>query len=77
MDATVREHRDDLGSVINELDPDILLVVEDSNRIGDLELFFDEDIEGNRAVQVQHSYGQSQNIGVAVRTDMDKFNDPP
>lgn len=75
--ATVRERRDDLSSVINELDPDILVAVEGPNRTGELEMFFDEDVEGDWAIQVQHSRGQSQNIGVAVRTDTDKFNDPP
>ena len=75
--ATVRQRRDDLSSVINELNPDILVAVEGPNRAGELELFFAEDIEGDWAVQVQHSHGQSQNIGVAVRIDTDKFDDPP
>jgi endonuclease/exonuclease/phosphatase family metal-dependent hydrolase len=42
-----------------------------------LELFFDQDVDGDWAVTVQYSKGQSQNIGLAVRVDQGKFVDPP
>ena len=74
--ATVRERRDDLSDVLDELAPDVVAVVEGPNRAGELQLFFDQDVQGDWQIQVQHSKGQSQNIGIAVRVDQDKFEDP-
>ena len=75
--ATVRQRRDDLAGVIDELAPDVLVIVEGPNRAGELQLFFDEDVAGQWQVQVQYSKGQSQNNCVAVRVDGGKFDDPP
>ncbi|MBN1247409.1 MAG: hypothetical protein JXC32_07105 [Anaerolineae bacterium] len=75
--ATVRKRRDDLSAVINDLAPDIVVLVEGPNRTSELELFFDQDVDGEWKVQVQHSRGQSQNIALAVRVDSGKFKDPP
>lgn len=75
--TTVRERRDDLSGVLNELAPDVVVVVEGPNRTGELQLFFDEDVEGEWKAEAQVSKGQSQDVGVAVRTDQGKFEDPP
>ncbi len=75
--ATVRKRRDDLAGVLKELQPDIVVVVEGPNRAGELQLFFDQDMPGIWKAGVQHSKGQSQNVGIAVRVDEGKFNDPP
>jgi hypothetical protein len=75
--ATVRQRRDDLSGVLDELAPDIAVVVEGPNRTGELELFFDQDVQGDWKVEVQPSKGQSQCIGIAVRVDEGKFEDPP
>src|SRR5215213_884925 len=75
--VTVRERRDDLSGVLDELAPDIVIVVEGPSRSGELQLFFDEDVQGEWKAEVQASKGQSQNIGVAARVDQGKFEDPP
>ena len=75
--STVRQRRDDLAGVLNELAPDIVVVVEGPNRTEELRLFFDEDVDGEWQVVVQHSRAQSQNLGLAVRIDEGKFRDPP
>ena len=75
--STVRQRRDDLSGVLDELAPDIVVVVEGPNRTGELELFFDQDVDGDWAVEVQPSKGQSQCVGIAVRVDQGKFDDPP
>ena len=72
--ATVRKRRDDLSGALNELAADVVVVVEGPNRTGELQLFFDQDVQGDWQVYVQPSKGQSQNIGVAVRVDQGKFN---
>ena len=74
--ATVRQRRDHLSGVLNELTPDIVVVVEGPNRDGESQLFFDQDVQGDWKVKVQYSKGQSQNIGIAVRVDQGKFKDP-
>lgn len=75
--STVRQRRDDLSGVLNELAPDIVVAVEGPNRTGELQLFFDEDVDGDWQAHTQHSKGQSQNVGVAVKMDQAKFRDPP
>jgi hypothetical protein len=62
--------------VLDELAPDVVAVVEGPNRAGELQLFFDQDVQGDWQIQAQHSKGQSQNIGIAVRVNQDKFEDP-
>lgn len=76
-DATIRQRRNDLSGVLNELAPDIVVVVEGPNRTEELQLFFDEDVQGDWKTQVQPSKGQSQNLGVAVRVDQNKFRETP
>lgn len=75
--ATIRKRRDDLSGVLNELAPDVVVVVEGPNRTEELQLFFDEDVQGEWITQVQPSKGQSQNLGVAVRIDQNKFRETP
>lgn len=75
--ATVRKRRDDLAGVLNELAPDVVIVVEGPNRQAELQLFFDTDVDGSWTTVVQPSKGQSQIIGAAVRTDRGDFANPP
>jgi endonuclease/exonuclease/phosphatase family metal-dependent hydrolase len=75
--ATVRERRDHLSGALNELAADVVVVVEGPNRAEELQLFFDEDVEGDWETWVQPSKGSTQCVGVAVRTDQNKFEDPP
>lgn len=75
--TTILERREHLSGVLKEVEPDILVVVEGPNRTGELQLFFDTDISGSWITDVQYSKGQTQNVGVAVRTDLGKFDDPP
>ena len=75
--ATVRERRDHLSGVLNELSPDIVVVVEGPNRSQELQLFFDEDVEGEWRTGVQVTKGMSQCVDVAARADGGKFDDPP
>lgn len=76
-EATVRQRRDDLSGVLDELAPDLVVVVEGPNRTEELQLFFDQDVQGEWKTQVQPSKGQSQNIGVAVRIDRNTFRETP
>ena len=76
-EATVRERRDHLSGVLNELAADVVVVVEGPNRTGELQLFFDEDVQGNWETWVQPSKGSAQCLGVAVRTDQNTFEDEP
>ncbi|MEA3334721.1 MAG: hypothetical protein U9R25_02355 [Chloroflexota bacterium] len=75
--TTIRERRNNLAGVIDDLAPDLMVIVEGPNRTGELQLFFDTDIKGEWLTQVQYSKGQSQNIGLAVRIDQGKFDDKP
>jgi len=71
--TTVRTRRDHLSGVIDELDPDIVVVVEGPNREKELKLFFDADVQGSWEVKLQPTSGASQCIGCAVRTDRNLF----
>ncbi len=75
--TTVRERRDDLAGVLNDLHPDIVVVVEGPNRSGELQLLFDDDVNGDWIVWVQPSPRMSQCVGIAVRTDQGRFRGPP
>ena len=75
--ATVRGRRDHLSGVLEELSPDVVVVVEGPNRTEELQLFFDEDVEGQWKTWVQPSKGSAQCVGVAVRVDGGKFASPP
>jgi len=75
--ATVKQRRDDLSGVLNEIDVAIVVVIEGPNRTSELQLFFDSDVNGTWKTYVQYSKGQSQNIGIAVRIDTNKFESTP
>jgi endonuclease/exonuclease/phosphatase family metal-dependent hydrolase len=71
--CTVGERRRHLAGVINELAPDILVCVEGPSMDEELQLFFENDVTGSWKVALQVSPGQAQNVGIAVRTDLNKF----
>lgn len=73
-DTTVKERREHLSGVINELSPDLIVVVEGPNREQELQLFFDTDVTGTWEVRLQPTSGSSQCIGCAVRTDLNRFD---
>ena len=75
--ATVKQRRDDLSGVLKELQVDIVMLVEGPNRSEELQLFFDNDMPGTWQTWVQPTKGQSQLVGIAVRTDEGKFADAP
>nr|NNF99006.1 hypothetical protein [Desulfobacteraceae bacterium] len=75
--TTIKQRRESLSGVINELQPDVVLVVEGPNRTGELQLFFDTDVNGDWQTHVQYTKGQTQNNGIAVRTDTGKFDAVP
>ena len=72
--TTVRTRRNHLSSVIADLAPDIVVVVEGPNREKELKLFFDEDVAGTWEVRLQPTTGSAQCIGCAVRTDGGLFH---
>ncbi|MDD1750040.1 MAG: hypothetical protein LUO89_09205 [Methanothrix sp.] len=74
--TTVKQRRDDLSGVLRELMPDVVVIVEGPSRPEELQLFFDNIGQGNWATDLQVSQGQSQNIGLAVRIDTNKFKNP-
>ena len=73
-DTTVKERREHLSGVINELSPDLIVVVEGPNREQELQLFFDTDVTGTWEVRLQPTSGSTQCIGCAVRTDLSRFD---
>ena len=75
-ETTVKTRRDHLSGVLKDLTPDVVVVCEGPSRKEELALFFATDVPGNWQVDLQHSPGQSQNIGIAVRTDTGKFVAP-
>jgi len=72
--TTVKNRRDDLKGVIEEISPDVIVVVEGPNKQSELKLFFDTDVTGSWSVALQPTKGSSQCIGCAVRTDTGKFD---
>lgn len=73
--STVAQRRNDLAGVINEIGPDIVVVVEGPNRTQELQLFFDHAaVNGQWKAQVQPTTGSSQLVGCAVRMDSNKFD---
>jgi endonuclease/exonuclease/phosphatase family metal-dependent hydrolase len=74
---TVQDRRESLSGAINELNLDVLVVVEGPNKSDELQLFFDTDVQGDWHCDVQPTKGSSQIIGIAVRTDTNKFANPP
>jgi endonuclease/exonuclease/phosphatase family metal-dependent hydrolase len=75
-DTTVKTRREHLSGVIKDLAPDVVVVCEGPSRKEELKLFFDTDVPGTWQVDLQRSPAQSQNIGIAVRTDTGKFAAP-
>jgi endonuclease/exonuclease/phosphatase family metal-dependent hydrolase len=75
-DTTVKTRREHLSGVLKDLAPDVIVVCEGPSRKEELKLFFDTDVPGAWQVDLQRSPGQSQNIGIAVRTDTGKFVAP-
>ena len=62
--------------MLKDLAPDVVVVGEGPSRKEELTLFFNTDMPGTWKVELQRSPGQSQNLGIAVRTDTGKFADP-
>ena len=75
--ATVLDRRRHLSKVINELSPDVIVIVEGPNVTEELQLFFDTDVVGNWQCHIQRSPGMTQCIGLAVRIDTGKFAAEP
>ncbi|GAB3321352.1 hypothetical protein GCM10027299_15660 [Larkinella ripae] len=73
-DTTVRTRRDQLSGVIDEIDPDLVVVVEGPNSDRELQRFFDDDVTGTWITKVQPTKGSSQLVGCALRTDRGKFD---
>ena len=72
--TTVLTRRQHLSGVINDLQPDVVVVVEGPNRENELQLFFDTDVTGDWLVKLQPTSGSAQCIGCAIRTDTSKFH---
>ncbi|WP_373511149.1 hypothetical protein [Persicitalea sp.] len=72
--TTVRTRRKHLSGVINELSPEIVVIVEGPNREKELRQFFDADVDGVWEVRLQPTSGSSQCIGCAIRTDTSLFH---
>lgn len=67
--TTVKDRREDLAGVIDEIEAEVVVVVEGPNKTKELQLFFDSDVTGTWKTYIQHTKGSSQCIGIAVRTD--------
>ncbi|MEQ9439837.1 MAG: hypothetical protein RIG62_12355 [Cyclobacteriaceae bacterium] len=76
-DATVKQRREHLSSLLQELKADLIVIVEGPNRTGELQLFFDEDMPGSWQTYVQPGKGLVQNVCLAVRVDEGRFADIP
>lgn len=73
-DTTVRTRRDHLSGVIEDLNPDVVVIVEGPNRETELQKFFDADVTGTWKAHLQSTSGSAQCIGCAVRTDTNVFD---
>lgn len=76
-DTTIKQRREHLAGMVRELDPDLIIVVEGPNRGEELQLLFDSFGLGTWHTDLQVTSGQQQNIGIAVRTDTQKFQTLP
>lgn len=74
---TVKDRRESLAGVLNEVDVDVLVIVEGPNKATELQLFFHADVIGTWTCDVQPTKGGSQIVGLAVRTDKGHFSDNP
>lgn len=70
---TVKQRRESLSGVLNELDLDVVVIVEGPNKRRELQLFFDTDVAGTWVCDIQPTKSRSQIIGIAVRTDKGHF----
>lgn len=75
--STVKQRRDDLAGVINEIKPDVVSIIEGPSHVEELQLFFDSDVDGDWLVFLQKTTRSSQNNGGAVRIDTGKFAADP
>lgn len=72
--TTVKTRREHLSGVLNEINTDIVIIVEGPNRTKELQLFFDTDVHGQWSTYIQTTKGSTQCIGIAIRTDTNKFD---
>lgn len=72
--TNVKTRREHLAGVIEDINPDVVVVVEGPNKTIELQRFFDDDVLGDWQAHIQTSKGSSQCIGVAIRTDLSKFD---
>lgn len=72
--TNVKTRREHLSGVIEDINPDVVIVVEGPNKTIELQRFFDADVTGNWKANIQISKGSSQCIGIALRTDTNKFD---
>src|SRR5215217_4835398 len=62
--TTVKTRREHLSGVLEELNPDVVVVCEGPSRKEELALFFNTDMPGTWRVELQRSPAQSQNVGI-------------
>ena len=74
---TVKQRRESIAGVIEELEVEVLVIVEGANRATEIQLFFDTDVTGDWSCDVQPTKGSSQVLAIAVRTDTGKFSADP
>ena len=72
--VAVRKRRTDLSSVIREVEPDIVVVVEGPNRNEELDLFFRTDVGAEWRTFLQPTSGSAQCIGAAINIGTGKFD---
>jgi hypothetical protein len=65
--ATVWKRRDHLAGALDELSPDIVVIVEGPNRPQELQRFFDADVEGEWRTGVWVTKGMSQCVAGGLR----------
>ena len=62
-----------ISGVINEINPEVIIIAEGPNKTEELQTFFDEYITGTWKTFIQPSEESSQCMGVAIRIDTYKF----
>lgn len=72
--TTVIKRRRDLAGVIDEIQPEVVVIVEGPNKTSELQLFFDSDVTGQWTTYIQGTKGSTQCLGIAVRLDTNKFD---
>lgn len=75
--VTYKQKKNDLKAVIEEINPDILVVVEGPSSPAELQLFFDFIEPGAWITDLQTTTRSIQNIGIAVNIASGKFNTSP